>query len=96
MITKIIAAERATDIFNSVPTCFSSSGEYWAAGALPTGALLTGDFTDEITGFTAAAASVPVVVVTVAAGAGAVLPDLLEANLICLRLDLPGMLVLFS
>jgi hypothetical protein len=87
MITNMIAAERATDIFNSVPTCFSSSGEYCAAGGLA-----AGDFTGAVTGLTALAA----VDTTGAIDVCAVLPDLLEAYLICLRLDLPGMLVLFS
>jgi hypothetical protein len=75
-----------------VPTCFSSAGVYWAKAALPPEVVFTGEVWD----FAATTVPAVVVVAAVTAACGCtVLVCLLEAYLICLRFDLPGILALF-
>ena len=85
-------AESAAVILSSEPTCFSSSGVYCATEALAPEVVFTG----AVCGLAATAvpAAGVVAAVTVACGC-AVLFCLLEAYLICLRFDLPGILALF-
>ena len=93
IITTRMDAESARVIFSSVPTCFRSSGVYCAGAVF---AAAGDDFTDGVCALTAAIGQTPA---AGAAAAGCVCPVLfclLEAYLICLRFDLPGILALFS